>query len=193
MEGRTRRRHNLSMTKNEDPKTWSTLEELWPRDVLKHGFTGVPNLLIQKQSELGIKDGALVTLLGLLDKKWDHRNPFPSAETLAKQIGKSIPTIRRHLRELEEAGLLLRILRSGTSNEYDLRPLIEKLEVIGSALYRPGQNRRARYPNLSTPPSSNLNTKRNSSKKLTQTNSVGFAPIGENLKKRFPGFGRNIG
>lgn len=109
----------------------------WSDQIAERGHTALPNLLIINQVKLGITDSELVTLIGLLLHKWDENDPYPSVARLAKYSGSTQITIRRHLRSLDKKGLIERKKRSGTTNEYSLKPLINKLELYAQVAKPP--------------------------------------------------------
>ena len=61
----------------------------------------------------------------LMYHKWDERKPFPSYKTIAERMGISIPYARSTARALERKGYLVRIVRIGRPNEFDLQPLFD--------------------------------------------------------------------
>lgn len=101
----------------------------WSPKIEDAGYTMVPNLLIKHQADLGIADPQMVTLIALLSFKWSEAMPFPSASKIGEYTGKSTNSVRDNLRSLEAKNLVKRVHRPGTSNEYDFRPLVKKLET----------------------------------------------------------------
>lgn len=106
----------------------SDFTDKWTPEIAAHNFTQVPNLLIQCHGHLGLTDGELITLIQLL-KFWYHKNGriFPSIEKLASYSGNGYSTVQRRLKSLEGKGFLKRRHRYGTSNDYDLVYLRQKL------------------------------------------------------------------
>jgi len=106
----------------------------WGKASMDAGWTCVPNILIHRQKTLGIDAIDLNILLHLITYWWEDENlPHPSKETLARSIGVSASTIQRHIRGMEAAQLLKRIIRPKTgekndTNLYDLTPLRAILE-----------------------------------------------------------------
>ncbi len=113
--------------KNSNSKKWGDAN-------MKAGWTCIPNILIHRQKTLGIDAIDLNILLHLITYWWEDENlPHPSKDTLAKSIGVSASTIQRHIRGMEAAQLIKRIIRrkSGDRNDtnlYDLTPLKAILE-----------------------------------------------------------------
>lgn len=121
----------------QDARKPSSTEQIWSREVTRHGYTGVPSILIRAQSRLGINAIQMNIVLQLLDYWIDPaRKPFPSKRDLADRIGvKSGKTIQTNIRELEKAGLIQRELRktaSGdwNSNIYHLDGLIQRVKGL---------------------------------------------------------------
>ena len=106
----------------------------WGKVNIDAGWTCIPNILIHRQRTLGLDAVDLNILLHLITYWWEDENlPHPSKDTLAKSIGVSPSTIQRHIREMEKAGFLKRIIRpkAGEKNDtnlYDLTPLRSILE-----------------------------------------------------------------
>jgi len=64
----------------------------------------------------------------LVRHKWDAAPPFPGFTTLARRMGISPTAARGHARSLEKKGYLLRQMRVGTTNKFDLTRLFVALE-----------------------------------------------------------------
>lgn len=109
-------------------------EKKWGRDVMKLGFCMIPSLLLRAQRRLGLNPTQLAILLQLADYWWDADNkPYPSKQSLSDRLGIGPRQIQRYIAELEKAGLVVRIERTGDdnrklSNHYDLSGLVEKLK-----------------------------------------------------------------
>ena len=69
-------------------------------------------------------------VIHLIRHKWDEDPPFPGFTTLARRMGISQTATRAHARSLEKKGYLLRQMRVGTTNKFDLRPLFLALEKL---------------------------------------------------------------
>ncbi|EFB3694881.1 helix-turn-helix domain-containing protein [Klebsiella pneumoniae] len=111
-------------------------DEKWGKEVMKAGFCIIPSLLLRCQQRLGLNPSQLAVLLQLADFWWEAgRKPYPSKQTLSDRLGLSTRQIQRYMAELEQAGLLVRIVRSADdngklSNEYDLSGLVKKLREL---------------------------------------------------------------
>lgn len=128
----------------------------WTPLIAQSGHTALPNLLIKHQADLGITPSEMVVIIGLLANKWSRSDPFPSAKTLSKQSGLAVNTVRTHIRNLEQKGLIKRRFRQGTSNEYSFEPMIKCLERYAP---NPTQKRTPSHSNMDNPPYSKLDTK----------------------------------
>lgn len=103
--------------------------EKWSAEIANYNFTQVPNLLLSCQGHLKLKDGELLTLIHLLTFWfiWDGEI-YPTIMTLTKFSNKGYSTVQKRLRNLEEKGFIQRCPRLYTSNEYDLKPCVKKLQ-----------------------------------------------------------------
>ncbi len=111
-------------------------DKKWGRAVMKLGFSVVPSLLLRAQQRLGLNPTQLAILMQLADYWWSaERKPYPSKNALSERLGIGPRQIQRYIAELETAGLVKRIERTGShrgklSNEYDLSGLVEKLKKL---------------------------------------------------------------
>lgn len=122
------------MQPTQPKKNWA--EEKWGREVMKHGHTTIPALLLRAQQRLGLNPTQLAVLLQLMDHWWDQdRKPYPSKQSLSDRLGLKPRQIQRHIADLEKAGLVQRIERRAVhrgkiSNEYDLSGLVDRLKKL---------------------------------------------------------------
>ena len=114
-----------------------TLEAKWGKKTVKSmGWTGIPNLLIERQQALSISPLELNILIIMMKHWWESdRMPFPSKKIIAEIINRDGSTVQRAIRNMEKNGLLERIKRGNGyggqgSNEYNLSGLISKLQVL---------------------------------------------------------------
>ena len=167
----------------------------WSPEIGKWGHTPVPNILVTHQRELGITNGELAVLLGLLMFMWSTNNPFPAVSTLASHSGMASKTIRRHIRSLEAKGLIRRKYRKAITNEYDFGPLKSRLHTIAKVITPPTQKRTPLRPQMSRHPYPELNTKEyeaNNTKRKRQNYNSETTHISKLLEERFGGRnGRN--
>lgn len=126
-----------------------TLERKWGNQTVRLGWTAIPNLLLERQQALKLDAVDLNILLVLMKHWWEEeRFPYPSKRKIAETIGRDGSTVQKHIRKMEEAGLLERKVRnysstgSQTSNEYDLRGLIDALSKLSDTEIKERTTRR---------------------------------------------------
>jgi hypothetical protein len=104
-------------------------------DVLKQGFTAVPNALLRHQARLGLTATELVVLLQIWSYWWEEPVlPYPSVSTLGSAMGGGERQIRHLLSGLARRGLIRILPRHSAagaqvSNAYDLGPLLDRLSA----------------------------------------------------------------
>lgn len=114
----------------------SSIDRIWGRDITRHGFVGVPSILIRAQRRLGLNSTQLNLIVQLLEYWRDPaRKPFPSKQELADRLGLGPKAIQVNMRALEQAGLLRRETRRTpvgdyNSNIYHLDLLIERVRSL---------------------------------------------------------------
>lgn len=119
-------------TRKEEPQ----LKNKWSGTVIEHGWTGVPNMLIESQQALELKPLDMNILFILLKHWWEpDKHPFPSKKTIGEITGKDESTVRRSVASMESKDLIKRVKRlkkSGgqDSNGYDLSGLVTKLQEL---------------------------------------------------------------
>lgn len=117
---------------------------------MKHGYTMLPNLLIQAQGRLEVGHAEFNVLVQLISHWWEaDKNPHPAKETIARRMGISPRQVQRYLTRLEEAGLIERIERfSGRkaqiANAYSLNGLVTKLGEIEPEFRKAVEQRKLR-------------------------------------------------
>jgi hypothetical protein len=120
----------------EASKKASSTERIWGKAVYKHGYAGIPSILIQAQQRLGINSMQMNIIVQLLDYWFEPtRKPFPMKKELATRIGVTEKTIQNNIRALEQAGLIQRQMRKTAagdwnSNIYHLDGLIAKVQAL---------------------------------------------------------------
>jgi predicted transcriptional regulator len=111
-------------------------EDKWSPQVMKLGYTPLPNLLLRAQGKLKLSPVMLNVLVQLAEHWWEaDKNPFPAKDRIATRMGKSPRQVQRYITKLENAGFVKRIERftgkkAQTSNEYSLAGLIAKLKAV---------------------------------------------------------------
>src|SRR5260370_23503051 len=72
----------------EASKKASSTERIWGKSVYKHGYAGIPSILIQAQQRLGINSMQMNIIIQLLDYWFEpSRKPFPRKREFANRIG----------------------------------------------------------------------------------------------------------
>ena len=120
---------------NDSRQQVKKLEERWGKQTLDvKGWTGIPSLLLERQQMLKINPVDMNILLVLLSHWWNKENmPFPSKGRIAEIINRDVGTVRKHIKKLEDNGLVTReerFLSNGngqTSNIYRLDGLVSRL------------------------------------------------------------------
>ena len=120
--------------KTEQTERLKRNEEKWSSLLMKAGFTVFPSIILDKQEAFGLDPIDVNILLQLASYWWFSDNPpHPSKARIARSIGKSTSTFRRHIARMESEGLIRREQRfterkSGgqDANAYYFDGLIEK-------------------------------------------------------------------
>lgn len=134
-------------------------EDKYSAPVMKHGYTMLPNLLLQAQGRLNISHAQFNILVQLIGHWWDaDKDPHPAKDTIARRMGVSARQVQRYLTELEKAGLIKRIERfkghkAQTSNGYALDGLVAKLKAIEPEFAKAMEQRKLRQKKVETPAS----------------------------------------
>lgn len=138
-------------------KKRSSTEQIWGKKVYRHGYAGVPSILIRGQERLGLSPTQFNIIVQLLDYWFEPaKKPFPSKRELAARINVTQKTIQKNIRELETAGLIRREQRRSaagdwTSNIYHLDGLIEKVQAIEPDFEEEKKQRQAAKSRAETP------------------------------------------
>jgi hypothetical protein len=141
----------------EASKKASSTERIWGKAVYKHGYAGIPSILIQAQQRLGINSMQINIIVQLLDYWFEpSRKPFPMKKELATRIGVTEKTIQNNIRALELAGLIQRQMRrtaagDWNSNIYDLDGLIAKVQDLEPEFAAEKKQRKEAKAALTTP------------------------------------------
>ncbi len=82
------------------------------------GYAAVPNFILQHKK---LSDGAVRVVALLIKYAWQDPYCFPGQERLATDMGTSTRTIRRHVKDAQENGILTIKQRGlGKTNIYEL-------------------------------------------------------------------------
>lgn len=104
----------------------------WTPSLTKGGWTPVSDFYLEHYAKLdpGMTNAEAMLVIHLIRHKWDAEMPFPGFTSLAARMGISPTAARAHARSLEKKGYLVRQMRVGTTNKFDLRPLFAALEKL---------------------------------------------------------------
>jgi len=132
--------------KNPPTGTDSRLIARYGAPALADGFTALPTRLLVHHARLGVTRDEFAFIAVVVSYQWGDEPPYPSQETIARDLAVDVRTVRRYATSLV-AKRFLRIVerREGgraPSNAYDLRPLWAALGAldITSGLGRPADN-----------------------------------------------------
>ena len=145
------------------------LEERWGSALTHRGWTAVPNLLLEYQGRLQLKDQEVILLMHIMKFWWEKdKLPYPSVKTLAKQLGKDERSVRRSLKRLEEhpypqeawgytPGYLWREKRDKAdggrdSNAFNLVPLKRALKALVDEEVAAREAKQKRQPSIPSSP-----------------------------------------
>jgi hypothetical protein len=137
-------------------KSGKRAEDKWSPQVLKLGYTALPNLLLRAQAKLGITPPQFNVLAQLCEHWWEaDKHPYPAKDTIARRMGKSPRQVQRYITELEEADLIKRVERfngkkSQVNNGYLFDGLIKKLKELEPEFSRELEQKRLRRKKLET-------------------------------------------
>ncbi|QSQ23005.1 helix-turn-helix domain-containing protein [Pyxidicoccus parkwayensis] len=106
------------------------LSERWTPLIATKGFTSVSTTFLANYSKLNITAAEAMLLIHLVSFKWTRKAPFPAVSRLAKLMGCTERNVRKLCQSLESVGYIKRIPREGTSNQFDLSGLYQKLEAF---------------------------------------------------------------
>ena len=141
----------------EASKKASSTERIWGKAVYRHGYAGIPSILIQAQKRLGINAMQMNIIVQLLDYWFEpSRKPFPTKRELANRIDVTEKTIQTNIRALEKAGLIQREMRrtaagDWNSNIYHLDGLIAKVQALEPQFAEAKKKRKEARAALETP------------------------------------------
>lgn len=97
--------------------------------VFEGGYTVVPTSFLEHYTKLGVSTSEAMFFLQLMSFKWTTASPFPSYKKLSERMGIKVEAARRLAQRLEAKGLLARVPRKGTSNEFDVTLLTSALQA----------------------------------------------------------------
>jgi DNA-binding Lrp family transcriptional regulator len=103
----------------------------WGDELIDAGYTILPSTIVLRQKALGLEPIHINILMILLAYWWKADNlPYPSKKTIAEAMGVDPSTVRRRIKEMEDAKFIRRIQRRvdnnrNQTNQYDFSGLIE--------------------------------------------------------------------
>jgi len=103
----------------------------WSAKLVKDGFVPVVTAFLDHYHEMKPYDlthSEAMFVIHLIRYKWDGAAPYPGYKALAKQMGVSHKSARRYALSLEQKGYLVRMVRQGETNQFDLSRLLLALE-----------------------------------------------------------------
>lgn len=106
---------------------WGGQESLFARP---EGWVGVPDSFLRLYAKLkpyALTVGEAMFVLELMAYKWSERAPFPSYKSLAARMGVTDKMVRRYAANLEGKKYLQRETRIGSTNTFNLNPLLAAL------------------------------------------------------------------
>jgi predicted transcriptional regulator len=131
-------------------------EDKWSSQVMKFGYTPLPNLLLKAQGKLKITPTQFNVLVQVVEHWWEaERDPYPAKDTIARRMNKSPRQVQRYLTQLENAGMIKRIPRfSGKkaqiNNAYSFDGLIKRLKAVEPEFSKEAEQKRLRRKKLET-------------------------------------------
>ena len=131
-------------------RTGKRAEDKWSPQVLRLGYTALPNLLLRAQGKLKITPMQFNVLAQIAEHWWNaDEYPFPTKDRIATRMNKSPRQVQRYITQLEQMGLISRIFRySGrkaqTSNAYSFDGLIKKMQALEPKFTKEAEQKRLR-------------------------------------------------
>ena len=100
--------------------------------VFQGGFLSVPTRFLRGYAlaRVPITTEEAMFLLQLMTFKWAADRPYPSYQRLGRIMGVHARTVARYASSLEKKGYLSRNRRQGTTNQFDLTPLFERIRAL---------------------------------------------------------------
>ena len=125
------------------------IEERWTKPLSDVGWTALPNVFLLKQAALRLKPMHLNIILQIAKHWWEPGTvPFPKIKTIAGAMGVTERTVRKHISEMVEAGLLERTERyyaqgGQRSNAYTFNGLIERSKPLAEEILAEREKKKA--------------------------------------------------
>lgn len=119
-----------TVAKTTDEQKVKINEKKWSKPLWSAGWSGIPNIIIERQEALGLDPIDMNIILHLTQYWWRADDPpSPSVGTIAKALKLGVRTIQKHIKRLEDAKLIERFERrdgpyGSQTNLYKLDGLI---------------------------------------------------------------------
>lgn len=112
-------------------KNDSDLKHKWGGQIIDHGWTSVPNLLLKNAKKLEISPIELLILIYLMRFWWRPDDlPFPSISKTSEEIGITRKTASKYFNTLKDKKLISEVTKKNGQTAYSLQGLIEKLQNL---------------------------------------------------------------
>lgn len=137
-----------SATKQQSQEGLQKNERKWSPTLMDAGYMTIPNVIVEHQRALGLDAVDINVLLHLIRHWWIADNlPYPSKRTMADCMSVDVSTIRRHIKAMEDRGLVRRVRRfdkthGQKSNRSDLSGLIEQAQPLAEEALKLKEQRR---------------------------------------------------
>lgn len=104
-------------------------------DLLIHGCTSIPNILLKHYKQMGISDTQMMLLIQMFRLRTEDKNVMPSPETLAEYLSSGPEKVAEELQELHQREFITSTEYYSPEKDliihgYDLEPLFEKLSDV---------------------------------------------------------------
>ncbi len=105
----------------------------WDPTLEKEGFTMISSFFLKNYYRLKPYDltyGEAMFVIHIMQYKWTEESPYPAFKTIAERMHVSTKSARRFAQSLDKKGYLIREIRKGYTNKFDLKPLINALVAL---------------------------------------------------------------
>lgn len=105
-----------------------TIADRWTPAIAARGYTPAANAFMENYAALEITNSEAMFLMQLMYHKRSKKMPYPKFAVIAKRMGITPTAARNHARSLQAKGFIKRVFRSGSTNQFDLKPLFDAIE-----------------------------------------------------------------
>jgi DNA-binding transcriptional regulator YhcF (GntR family) len=106
------------------------VSQRWTPTIAQAGWTPVSDYFLANYHRLKLSHIEAMVIIHLMQFKWDYSDPYPSLQKIAKRMGITVASVRKHMQTLEAKEMIIRHQRTGTSNRYNLNRLFQHLESL---------------------------------------------------------------